>query len=324
MFSMLLQLKKLLLFFTTIISCLDVSAQLIDNTSTFRNINAESYFRFHYDNDFFTKTDYYYTQGITMEYVHPSLKNFPVAKLLYKTKNSNTKYGVTFNLFGYTPTSINSDAILTGDRPFEGSMSLKMFSVSTNSVHRQRLSSALSLGIIGPAALGEEIQTNIHRWTGNKLPRGWQHQIRNDIILNYQLNFEKKILTSDVFLLNGTGELRAGTLHNRISSGINFMTGRFTDPYQTGKKKKTEYYIYGQSRVNLIGYDATMQGGLFNRNSPYIISQGNVSRVTFQADAGMILNVGKIYFSYTQSFLTKEFRTGRYHRWGGVSLGFSF
>lgn len=321
---MLFHFKKSITSIVAIIIGLNISAQLIDNTSTFRTINTKSYFRFHYDNDFFTNTDYYYSQGITLEYVHPSLKSLPTTKLLYKTKNSDVKYGFTFNLFGYTPTSTNSNTILYGDRPFEGSMSVKMFAISTNSSKQERVSSAIHLGIIGPAALGEEIQTNIHRWTGNKIPKGWQHQIKNDVILNYQLTIEKKLLGTDAFLLSGAAELRAGTLHDRISGEINFMTGHFNNPYTTEKKKKVQYYLYGQSRINFTGYDATMQGGIFNRKSPYTISSADISRITFQADAGLVVHFQKLFLGYNQSFLSKEFRTGKTHRWGGVSLGFAF
>lgn len=300
-------------------------AQLIDNTSTFRNIQSKSYFRFHYDNDYFTKTDYYYSQGITMEYVHPGLKKFFLSKILLKSKNSDSQYGLSFNLFGYTPTSINSDAILYGDRPYSSSMSFKIFVAGSDSIHQHRIASSFSIGILGPAAQGEQIQTGIHRWLKNKIPKGWQHQIQNDIIINYQFNYEKKILGNrKEFLLNAAAEARAGTLHNRIGGGFNFMTGHFNNPYQSGKRKKMEYYFFGQSRVNFIGYDATMQGGLFNRKSPYTIAASDVSRITFQADAGMVVNFRKLYLSYTQSFLTKEFRTGRHHRWGGISFGFSF
>jgi lipid A 3-O-deacylase len=66
-----------------------------------------------------------------------------------------------------------------------------------------------------------------------------------------------------------------------------------------------------------------MQGGLFNRKSPYIIAGSDVTRCTLQADAGIIVNFKKLYLSYTQSFLSKEFRTGKYHRWGGISVGFA-
>ena len=303
-----------------------VKAQLTDNTSSFRKINHNSYFRFHYDNDYFTKTDEYYTQGITFEYVHPSIKNFLPAKLLWKPFKTTPQFGVTFNLFGYTPTSIASDSILYGDRPFNANITLKTFLIQVDEINRQQISTAFSIGVMGPAGLGNEIQTNIHRWLKNPLPHGWQYQIQNDIIINYQLNYEKQLLAAgNYFLLNGTAEARAGTLNNKLSGGFNFMAGRFNKRYMpvTYSNRKAEYYFYSQSRINFIGYDASMQGGLFNRKSPYVISGGDVSRVTFQADAGIIVNFKKLYLSYTQSFLTKEFSTGKYHRWGGVSVGFA-
>lgn len=321
---MYLKLKEIIPILSFSIISLYAGSQLIDNSSTFSNIDNKSYFRFHYDNDFFTKTDYYYTQGITLEYVHPSIHNFFLSNLLYRGKDSLSKTGITFNLFGYTPTSINSDAILSGDRPFEGSMTLKIFAISTNNEKKERIATALSIGVIGPVALGEEIQTNIHKWTGNKIPKGWKNQVKNDIILNYQVNIEKELLSSEAFILNGTAELRAGTLHDRLSGGFNFIAGHFNNPYNYEKKKKVQYYFYGQSRVNLVGYDATMQGGIFNRKSPYTIPSGNISRITFQADAGIVLNFRKLFLEYNQSFFSKEFSTGRNHRWGGVSLGFSF
>ena len=303
-----------------------VKAQLTDNTSSFRKINHNSYFRFHYDNDYFTKTDEYYTQGITFEYVHPAIKNFLPAKLLWKPFKTTPQFGVTFNLFGYTPTSIASDSILYGDRPFNANITLKTFLIQVDEINRQQISTAFSIGVMGPAGLGNEIQTNIHRWLKNPLPHGWQYQIQNDIIINYQLNYEKQLLAAgNYFLLNGTAEARAGTLNNKLSGGFNFMAGRFNKRYMpvAYSNRKAEYYFYSQSRINFIGYDASMQGGLFNRKSPYVISGGDVSRVTFQADAGIIVNFKKLYLSYTQSILTKEFSTGKYHRWGGVSVGFA-
>lgn len=301
-------------------------AQLSDNSSTFRNINHNSYFRFHYDNDFFTKTDEYYTQGITLDYVHPSIKKLPLTKLLWKPYTTAPQYGVTLNLFGYTPTSIASDSILYGDRPFNASISLKTFLIQADEVHHQQISTAFSIGIMGPYALGYQIQDNIHRWLKNPLPHGWQYQIQNDIILNYQINYEKQLYhAGNNFLLNTAAEARVGTLNDRVSGGFNFMAGRFNKRFKPVgyNKRKTEYYFYGQSRINFIGYDASMQGGVFNRNNPYIIAGSDITRVTYQADAGVIVNFKKLYLSYTQSFLTKEFRTGKYHRWGGISIGFA-
>lgn len=299
--------------------------QLIEHTSVARSVNADKYFRFHYDNDYFTKTDEYYSQGISLEYVNPSLQKNPLNRLLWKPFKAHTKYGIVFNLFGYTPSSIESDVILYGDRPFDANLSLKTFLIQVDEKKKQQFSAAFSLGVMGPPAFGKEIQTNIHRWLKNPLPHGWQYQVSRDVILNYQLKYEKQLASAgNNLLLNATAEARFGTLDDKLNAGFNFMAGKFNGRFKqlSSREQKTEYYLFGQARVNAIAYDASLQGGLFNHSSPYTISASDISRFTFQADAGIILNFRKLYLAYTQSILTKEFRTGRFHRWGGVTIGF--
>ncbi len=138
------------------------------------------------------------------------------------------------------------------------------------------------------------------------------------------MKYEKALIYHEGhFLLNGVGEIRVGTLNNKLGAGINFMAGNFNDPFRGMRSKAIQYYFYGQLRGNIIAYDASLQGGLLNRKSPYTISAGDISRRTLQADAGIIVNLRKLYLSYTQSFLTREFRSGKNHRWGGISVGFS-
>ncbi|MBC7935726.1 MAG: lipid A deacylase LpxR family protein [Rhizobacter sp.] len=316
--------SRSIIFFTLLVTGNYTEAQLTDNTSTFRTLQQRSYFRFHYDNDYFTKTDQYYTQGITLEYVNPAIKKLLFSKLLWKPFAGQPQYGISLNLFGYTPTSIRSDSILYGNRPFNANISFKTFLIQADPVKKQQVSTAFSVGVMGPAALGYEIQYYIHDWTKNPLPHGWEFQTKNDLLLNYQINYEKQLLASgNHFLLNAAAEARLGTLNTKLVAGFNFMAGRFNKRYQAShdKKRKTEYYFYGQVRGSVIGYDASMQGGLFNRKSPYTIAAADVNRATIQADAGIILNFQKFYISYTQSFLSKEFNTGSTHRWGGISFG---
>ena len=130
-------------------------AQIIDPAATFKTIHNKSYFRLYYDNDYFTKTDYYYSQGVTIEYVHQALKKLPVSKILLHPAASNVQYGIAYHIFAYTPTSIGSNEILYGDRPFAAAMSLQFFAVASDSLLRRRIASAVSIGIIGPAAQGE-------------------------------------------------------------------------------------------------------------------------------------------------------------------------
>jgi hypothetical protein len=87
------------------------------------------------------------------------------------------------------------------------------------------------------------------------------------------------------------------------------------------QKKKTQAYLYAAPLVNAVGYDATLQGGLFNKANPYTISPADINRFVFQGNAGLVIKINTWQLEYFQSYLTKEFKTGNYHMWGGVRVG---
>ena len=304
--------------------------QVDDNTAVYRNISSSKYVRIHYDNDFFTNSDKYYSQGISIEVVNPAMSRFFISKLLVKPAGNEIKYGIALNDFGYTPTSISSNEIRFGDRPFSAALYLKTFAIATDTNKHRRISSALSVGIIGPAAGGKQMQTGIHRWLDNIIPQGWQHQIRNDVIMNYQLHYDRQLLgIKNIFLLNAAAEIQAGTLKNKLSSGLNLMIGKFNNPYKAavknqGLRKRVTFHLYAAPQVSFVGYDATLQGGIFNRKSPYTIASQDISKITFQANAGLVINIRKLSLEYCQSYLTKEFTTGNFHRWAGLKIGVGF
>lgn len=322
--------NKIILSCLGILLCTFTQAQVIDNTSSIKNNESEKYFRFHYDNDYFTATDEYYTQGITLEYVHPVLKHNPINKLLLKPKHSDAKYGIRFDHFGYTPTSIRSEFIRYGDRPFCGNLSFSSFMIAIDTLKQQRLSTTLTVGVIGSKAGGREMQVKIHEWLKNITPLGWEYQIANDVILNYQINYEKALYHyRNVFIVNSISELRVGTHTDKIKSGFNFMVSNIPNPYASNAqtqttKKKFRYYVYGQVQPGFTVYDATLQGGLFNKTSPYTLSAKELTRLTLQGDFGLVMKIRKLTLEYCQSFITKEFETGKLHRWGGVRLGVVF
>ena len=307
------------------VSCL---AQRIDNTASFRQTGSNKFIRFHYDNDLFTGSDYYYTQGYALEVVNPALRKNPFTRLLIKSGGSQTRYGLAFEHTGFTPTSIRSNAIRVGDRPFAAAMLLKTFSIATDTLHRVSVSSELSMGMIGPIALGNEIQTSLHRLTNGVEPLGWQHQIRNDVILNYTFSYEKQLYTwRHTLLVSAMGQAQAGTFSNRLQTGMVMMAGWLNSPFGLTLNQRglpMQLYVYAQPIVSLVGYDATLQGGLFNRSSPYVIPADQLTRATLQTTIGVVFTYKKLYLEYYQSALSREFETGLSHRWGGLKFGVSF
>ena len=305
-----------------------IFAQRIDNTASYRNISSDKYFRLHYDNDFWGNTDYYYTQGYQFELVNPVFRKNPASKILLQFKNGRSKYGLSFEHYGITPTSIKSSEVLKGDRPFAGAIMLKSFSISIDTLKSQRLTAALSTGMIGPAAFAGRMQATIHRWTGDQNPQGWQYQIKNDVVINYELTHEKELFNfPNIASLNTTVQARIGTLSDKVQTGFTLTLGRFQSPFNSPKNnnfKNFQIYAYCQPLISFVGYDAAMQGGLFNRNSPYILKYNEINKITFQNSFGVVASFWKIYAEYYRTYITKEFKSGKEHFWGGVKIGVTF
>lgn len=302
------------------------SAQKIEHLVGFRNLNSERYFRFNYDNDYFAATDENYSQGYNLEFVAPIFSKNPLNFLLINSTNSSTKYGLSLEHIGYTPNHYELPEIQFGDRPFAAAIMLKSFSVSKNIEKQLRWHSSISLGIIGPGAFGEEMQVGIHKWTGNKTPLGWRHQIKNDVVINYQVGLEKQLFQFNNFLfLQAQSNLEIGSLFTNVSAAANLILGKFENIFTSETTKpKFQIYAYAQPVFSVVGYDATLQGGLFNRKSPYTISNKNLERFTAQFNFGLVIQTKTLYFEYTRSSISKEFETGATARWGGIRIGFEF
>ncbi len=299
-------------------------AQKIDNMASFRDIKSSNYFRFHYDNDYFTSTDKEYTQGYNFELTSPQLVKNPLNYFFTKPKTSEFKYGISIEHIGFTANNIASDQIQYDDRPFAAAIMLKSFLIATDSIQKTRIVSSLNIGIIGPGAFGGDMQTAIHEATGNTIPKGWYNQIKNDVVLNYELTYEKQLLRfHNFFTLQTTATARLGTLFTNASVGLNATLGLINSPFTSVKNKnKFQLYLYTQPLINVIGYDATLQGGLFNRESVYTISSNDMERFTLQNNYGIVLQYREFYAEYSRTLLTREFSYGDSHKWGGIRLGF--
>lgn len=273
------------------------------------------------------RTDYYYTGGSFVGFNLPALRKNPVSKILLKLPGSHDEsFGITISNLGFTSTSIKSDSILFGDRPFCGTLFLGLNRVCCNSVKQVRLSSELDLGVIGPLAFGYETQKFIHKNTNNPEPHGWQFQIANDVYVNYSLKLEKGLLAKkNAFELIGYGIVNAGTIYNNAGLGLTLRGGRmdhyFTSP---GYSKQLQFYAYASAEGNVIGRDATLQGGLFNSGSKYVISPENIKRTTLKASGGIVFAYRRIRINYFNTFITPEFKGGKKHGWGHLGLTFQF
>lgn len=299
------------------------SAQEIDNYSTLHKVRQKSYTRISYDNDLFVGTDRYYTQGIGVDVFSARLEENPLnILLLHFGPNNRDSWGIQFRTHGCTPTTILSDSVLIGDRPYACVFSFGIVRTSQQKDLQLHLSSQFELGLIGQAALGEEIQTGIHRITKNDLPLGWQHQIQNSPIVNYTIRLEKRpnLGLPNYFHADGYVQAKLGTFQTNLSVGFELAIGRL-NTLLSALARKFVVYGYSQTSLTLVGYDASLMGGIINREG-YHLKYNELNPLALRQHVGLVLGARHVSFGVDFTFLTKEIKEGLPHSWGGVRLTF--
>lgn len=284
-----------------------------------------------YANDFFFGTDYYFTQGMTLDLVSPALARLPTRWLLARGPAGSTSYyGAHLRYDGFTPLRIEDDFIRVGDRPYAAYFYASLYRVCLQPAKGQRLTTALEIGYLGPAAGGKFIQTKLHELTHNPEPRGWDYQIRGDAILGYRLAYEQRLLATGRGLeVAGGVEASVGTLYTYASASGRLRLGWFNsyfaalDAASSGSRANLRrWQLYAEATVagQLVGYDATLQGGLFNRSSPYTLAAGAIQRVVLHSTGSLVLARASWSLTATATYVGPEFTGGRPHRWGVLGV----
>ncbi len=242
-------------------------------------ISTNSYFGVNFDNDIFSNTDYYYTNGIRFELVSPAFASSPFAwPMLPYNKASMNYHGLIAVQNMYTPTNPDTVHVLGDDRPFAAYLYLGHTKNTLSKERRYRQYSEIILGLLGPGSLGGFVQGQIH----NIEPVGWQNQIQNDLVLNYTVMFEMGVYNQGFFDLNAFADAQIGTLYDNLGVGMRMRAGRL-NPYFSmpglasalsaeGKDAlNLQIGLIAGTRIRFIGYNATLQGGLLNPNNTYTI-----------------------------------------------------
>lgn len=310
--------------FLLIITAYSSYAQRIDHLSTISNSINSNFIEIQYDNDLFARYDQYYSQGISIVAVYKAFEKNPINLLLVDFPEFETeKYGISLNHAVFTPSTILSDSVLKNDRPFSANWTVGFFKTGVIPSKKRQFASELELGIIGPAAFGKEMQTGIHRWTNNDTPRGWQHQLKNAPILNYALQIDQQFYAyKSLFSVIGKSKINLGSYQTNLNVGFDFHFGQRNNSY-SDKEHKFEYFFYSKSNVKLVGFDAGLMGGIRLKNDAYSIPYSELNPIVAEQHFGFLISVPHFYFGFDYVFISKEFKQGAAHSWGGIRLGFN-
>lgn len=141
-------------------------------------------------------SDNAYTNGLKLSYTsandhipewaRPFMANSKLLRRLQQDSQSNFSISLGHQI--YTPNNTGATELLPDDRPYAG-----WLYVGLGAHFKDRLRShafELDIGIVGPEALGREVQNSYHQLIGVRKAYGWEHQIAFEPTL--QLSYQER------------------------------------------------------------------------------------------------------------------------------------
>lgn len=312
---------KLLIFTSIIGSSIGSFAQSFKNEFGFKSDN---------DAYLFYGQDRYYTNGLFINFRHAADQT----KL--KPNLEKVIWEFTAGQKMYNPITGSIPNPARHDRPFAGYLYAGS-SVHLFSKKESYLKLGVELGTVGPDALGEDAQELLHKIVGFYDIEGWEYQIKNELAANLTVQYTK-LLTRDQSNktdLSLESYANIGTTFNGAGLGILFRTGKINQLFNSSstnaaisnnssaeKLVKNEFFFYAKPQLNFVAYDATVQGSLFNNNSPITFG---TKPLVFAQQIGLNYSTPRFTIDYSILFKSKEIKSvAKAHQYGTISMFYRF
>ncbi|MFK7793789.1 MAG: lipid A-modifier LpxR family protein [Gammaproteobacteria bacterium] len=223
------------------------------------------------------------------------------------------------------PEEIDTDR----DRPYAGWTYLSYF-YEAETLQDRYLRHEFSLGCVGPCSQAENIQTEWHELLGFVRPEGWDLQVRNQLALQYFLEYKtNRYKVFPYISLHPRYKASLGTVFNDISFGGEFIVGDKSNEQlykPTYKYKKWGWQLFLHNDIKLVAFNGTLEGSLFSDSSPHTV---NPSRVVLENGIGIRLNYNNQY-SFQYRFIGRSTENEEQdwkfwdHKYGSFEFGFGF
>jgi hypothetical protein len=292
---------------------------------------------FYSENDkYFAGTDEHYTNGFKLSCLSSELTNFtadPVPRLVQQVARTlnrlvppgrDCKLGLALGHSIYTPVNTATTAPQPADRPyaawlyasaaFQVYQPPRVFATGFRAVARLD-TLEVSTGLVGPGALGRQIQNNYHDLIGVEHAQGWHNEP------GLQLALERKWRWSTLHARTGWGAdfiphagLTAGNIFTYANAGAGVRAGwhlpadfgtNLIRPSGDSNSRRAAWsaFAFLAAEGRAVARDLTLDGNTF-RASPH------VDKKPFVGDALAGLTFGSRHWqlSYAQALRTKEFK----------------
>ena len=328
--------QKLLCFLLFIIAAYHSDAQthLDDNAKT-----HSTEFGIQTDNDSYLLqgSDRYYTDGLFIYYRHA----------LNTASNSNLQnkvlgFEIGQKIFNPQSGSISFNGVDDPkyiDRPFAGYL---YAGANLNFLYNNEsnIKVGAQVGVVGPAALGKQVQDYVHDNFGFYHPSGWEYQVDNNFQLNLSAEYNRLIGRTNFGDLSvasygnlGTGFtgagigplIRIGNV-NQLFNSVSTQSTAINNSRLVTPLHRFELFLYYKPQFNYVAYDATVQGSLFSHkaaDSEEVLE--TPERFVLSQQIGLAYSGSRFVVDAAAIIHSKDVKQMiRSHQWGSVTLLYRF
>lgn len=266
-------------------------------------------------------SDQYYTAGIRLGY---TTGTNGVPTFLSQVGQSLWGDGVqriSFDLSQliFTPRNTQISVPDPQDRPYAGYLRVSGALIHDSDTQRNLL--GVSLGVIGPSALGRQVQNGFHSIIGDRPNKGWHYQLQNEPAFEFLAERTYRIpitqfrgLEVDALpsVTAGVGSVReyvqAGAAI-RLGQGLasDFGAPRIrpglsgNDPYTP--TRPFVWYVFAAADGQAIARDEFLDGSAFRSRGPHVSSRPYLG----EFEGGLAVMLYGVRVTYTQTWQTPSF-----------------
>jgi len=270
-------------------------------------------------------TDYYYTSGLRLGYTTgtDAIPAFLANAGHAVWGDGVQRISIDISQSIFTPRNTQINPPNPHDRPYAAWLRASAQLLTDKDNSRSIL--GISLGVVGPSALGEQVQNGFHSLIGDPPNRGWGYQIKDEpafqflVERTYRLpvarfsNLEVDALPA---LTLGVGNVRdylqAG-FALRLGQGLNsdFGAPRIRPGFSGGDAytptRPFAWYVFVGGDGQAVARDIFLDGNTWRNNSPSVTKRVLVGEI----NAGAAIMLAGVRITYTQTWQTPEFSRQR-------------
>jgi hypothetical protein len=284
------------------------------------------------ENDkYFAGTDRHYTNGLkilwlgetTLDESHDFVRGVAnlVPTLRTVADHQRYKVGLALGQNIYTPSDTETAALIPDDRPYAGWLYGSLLAQAQADDGSTLRVVELSIGMVGPSALGREAQNGFHGIIDVPEAQGWANQLKDEPGLILSWERRRRLHTWEVdgrrwLDVIGRGRLTLGNIHThaalggRVRLGWNLRRDFGTDLIRpaggaianAGPARGFSAHLFASAEVRAVARNLFLDGNTW-RDSHAVDKRPVIGDFS----AGLVLAWPSFQFTYTQDMRTREY-----------------